>query len=422
MLWTKTSADVTTKPHEQAHQPLRSPTSRRQSIAVTPSTSRSAWPDGQIGAMSSSPEIGNAFGSGEAFSVGVEEELFLVDPVSGRQANSSAAVQERLGPVNGTVERELHACQMELITDVCCCAGEAVGTLGGLRRAVVATGAGLIGSGTHPSALEGESHITDKERYERIRDLLGDAVVTPVGGLHVHIGMPDAETAIRVFNGLRHHLPLLQALAANSPFRHGHDTGLASAREVTIRGWPRSGVPRPMRDFADFCAATRLLARAADVPDYTWFWWKLRPHPRLGTVELRALDVQASLEDTAGLVALAHCLARHAAEAAPGVDPPADVLEEGVFRAARFGVGARLPDAKGRLRPVEELLADALDVARGYAHELHCADELDVLPALLERGGGAGRQRSAYEIAGMDALLRDLIEVTGAGTTAQGTR
>lgn len=354
----------------------------------------------------------NEFGSREPFTVGVEEELFLVDPVTGRQTNASTAVQQRLGPVNGTVERELHACQVELITDVCRSAGEAAGTLAGLRHAVVATGAGLLGSGTHPSAGEGEAEITDKERYERIRDLLGDAVATPVGGLHIHIGMPDAETAIRAFNGLRRHLPLLQALGANSPYRHGRDTGLASAREVTIRGWPRSGVPRAMRDYADFCAMAQLLARAADVPDYTWFWWKLRPHPRLGTVEIRALDVQTTLEDTASLVALAHCLARHAAEADPEPDPPAEVLEEGGFRAARFGVDARLPDAEGRLRPVAELLHDALTVAGDHAQELGCVSELAGLPAILTRGGGAGRQRAAYEIAGMEGLLRELTALT----------
>jgi glutamate---cysteine ligase / carboxylate-amine ligase len=363
--------------------------------------------------LSSEDQIGDAFGSGEAFSVGVEEELFLVDPVTGRQANTSAAVQERLGSVQGSVERELHACQIELITDVCQSADEAIRMLGGLRRAVIATGAGLLGSGTHPSASEGEAEITDKERYERIRGLLGDAVATPVGGLHVHIGMPEADTAIRTFNGLRRHLPLLQALAANSPFRHGRDTGLASAREVTIRGWPRSGVPRAMRDFADFCAAAKLLARAADVPDYTWFWWKLRPHPRLGTVEIRALDAQASLEDTAGLVALAHCLARDAAEANPEPDPPAEVLEEAAFRAARFGVNASLPDAAGRLAPVHELLDRALAMARRHARELNCSDQLDVLPALLKRGGGSGRQRAIHEIAGMDTLLRDLTQLTG---------
>jgi glutamate---cysteine ligase / carboxylate-amine ligase len=366
--------------------------------------------------LSSDEEIGNAFGTGAPFSIGVEEELFLVDPVTGRQINASGAVVERLGPVDGKVERELHACQVELITDVCRSAAEAVGTLRGLRRAVGATGAGLLGSGTHPAAAEGDAEITDKDRYERIRDLLGDAVATPVGGLHIHVGMPDDETAIRVFNGLRRHLPLLQALAANSPFRHGRDTGLASAREVTIRGWPRSGVPRAMRDFTDFCDTAQLLTRAADVPDYTWFWWKLRPHPRLGTVEVRALDVQSSLEEAAALVALTHCLARSAAQSDDTAhDPAAEVLEEGSFRAARFGVRAHLPDADGRLRSVEEWLEDALELACPYARELDCADELDLLPSLLERGGGAARQRAAHEIVGMDGLLRELTEIGSAG-------
>jgi carboxylate-amine ligase len=372
--------------------------------------------------MSQGEQLEHVFGSERPFSVGVEEELFLVDPVTGRQVNSSAAVLERLGKIDGRVERELHACQVELITDICASAGEAIDMLDSLRHTVVATGAGLLGSGTHPSASEGEGEITDKERYERIRDLLGDAVATPVGGLHIHVGMPDSETAIKAFNGLRRHLPLLQALAANSPFRHGRDTGLASAREVTIRGWPRSGVPRAMRDFSDFCATARLLARAADVPDYTWFWWKLRPHPRLGTVEIRALDAQVSLRDTAGLVALVHCLARHAAEAEPEPDPPAEVLEEGSFRAARFGIHARLPDAEGRLRPVAELLQGAIGLARAHARELNCADELDGLHALLSRGGGAGRQHAAYEIAGMDGLLRELTQLTGAGTGAGAAR
>jgi carboxylate-amine ligase len=364
--------------------------------------------------------IDHAFDPAAAYSVGAEEELFLVDPVSGRQTNASAAVQERLGPLpQGGVERELHACQIELITDVCSGAREVAEGLAGLRRAVLATGAGLLGSGTHPSASEGEGEITDKERYERIRELLGDAVATPVGGLHIHVGMPDPDTAIRAFNGLRRHLPLLQALAANSPFRHGRDTGLASAREVTMRGWPRSGVPRAMRDFEDFCQTAGLLVRAADVPDYTWFWWKLRPHPRLGTVEVRALDAQSSLDDTAALVALTHCLARHAAHCDPEPDPPGEVLEEGAFRAARYGVTARLPDVDGRLRPVIELLQDALELTREDAAELGCAEQLGHLQQVVARGGGAGAQRDIYAIGGMDALLRELTTLTGDAATPQ---
>ena len=370
--------------------------------------------------MTPAPDREQSFGSGEPYSLGVEEELFLVDPVTGRLTNSSAAVLDRLGDVDGKVERELHACQVELISDVHAAAGEALQELGELRQAVTKTGAGILASGTHPSAAEGDALITDKERYERIRFLLGDAVVTPVGGMHVHVGMSDAETAIRTFNGLRRDLPLLQALAANSPFRHGRDSGLASSREVSLRAWPRSGAPRAMRDFDDFQQMSQLLARAADVPDYTWFWWKLRPHPRLGTVEIRSLDAQTSLTDAAALVALVHCLARDAAKAEPAADPAPEVVEEGIFRAARFGVNGELPDAEGKLRPVSELLERALERAERHADGLGCTQELAQLHDLVERGGGAGAQRATYEIAGIDAVVRQLTEVTMAPVSSLG--
>lgn len=364
--------------------------------------------------MASADQREHRFGSGEPFSIGVEEELFLVDPVTGRQVNTSGAVLDRLGDRDGQVERELHACQIELITDVHATAGAAVAQLAKLRRAVTGTGAGILASGTHPCAGEGDASITDKERYERINYLIGDAAVTPVSGLHIHVGMPDAEAAIRAFNGLRRELGLLQALAANSPFRHGRDTGLASAREVTMRGWPRSGAPRPLRDFAEFCDMSRVLARAADVPDYTWFWWKLRPHPRLGTVEIRALDVQTTLADTAALVALVHCLARDAAYADPQPEPPPELIDEAIFRAARFGVDGNLPDGQGNPRPVAEVLEETLGRVGGWAGELGCTDELAGLDELLRRGGGAEVQRTTYRIAGIDAVARQLTELTAA--------
>jgi glutamate---cysteine ligase / carboxylate-amine ligase len=354
------------------------------------------------------------FGSSKAFSIGVEEELFLVDPLTGGQTNTSAAVLERLGEVEGTVEQELHSCQVELITNICGDAGEAVRALGGMRRAVLQTGTGILASGTHPSAGENDSAITHKERYEHIHYLLGDAAITPVGALHVHVGMPDPATAIRAFNGLRRELPLLVALSANSPFRHGRDTGLASAREVSLREWPRSGVPRAMRDFSDFCEMSRVLTRAADVPDYTYFWWKLRPHPRLGTVEVRALDAQASLSDTSALVALVHCLACDAAESDPGLDPPPELIEEGIFRAARFGVHGQLPDPTGRPRPVADLLDETLARVESRAHELGCAEQLALLPELLRSGGGAGVQRAMFSRVGMEGLVQRLAQLTAA--------
>ncbi len=360
-------------------------------------------------------ESEHQFGTGTPFTLGVEEELFLVDPVTGRLINSSAGVLAALGEVSGRVERELHACQVELVTEVLDSAAQVAPVLRDLRAAVVATGAGILSAGTHPSAEEGDAEITDKERYEGIRDLLGDAAVTPVSGLHVHVGMPDPETAIRVFNGLRDHMPLLQALSANSAFRHGRDTGLASAREMTLRGWPRSDVPRAFRDFADFCDATNAISHAAGVPDYTYFWWKLRPHPRLGTVEIRALDAQTEVGDVAALVALVHCLVRHLAEQPdPGEGLAPEILQESIYRAARSGTAAELIDRDGEHRPVVAILDALLDDIGGYADELGCARQLADLPRLIAEGGGAGRQRAIYDVSGVGAVTRTLTERTAA--------
>jgi carboxylate-amine ligase len=353
------------------------------------------------------------FGSGSPFSLGVEEELFVVEPGDGRMVNRGPEVLERLDPpAAGTVAGEVRACQVELITGVCETVGQAIGGLEALGRAVLDTGVGLLGSGTHPSAEEGDAEVNDKDRYRLISALLGDAAATPVSALHVHVGMPDPETAIRVFNGLRGHLPLLEALGANAPFRHGRDTGLASARELTLRGWPRSDAPRAFSDFEDFVSSTQTLTAVAEVPDYTFHWWKMRPHPRLGTVEVRALDVQARPEHTAGLVALVHCLARHAAEADPVPGPSPEVLDEASSKAGRLGVAASLPDAALSLRPVAELLADAMDLARPRARELDCTEELEGLTALLELGGGAGLQHAAFEQGGMAGLLDTLTRRT----------
>jgi carboxylate-amine ligase len=217
--------------------------------------------------------------------------------------------------------------------------------------------------------------------------------------------MTDAETAIRAFNGLRRHLPLLEALGANSPFRHGRDTGLASARELTLRSWPRSGTPREMRDYDDFARSTERLTRVADVPDYTYHWWKLRPHPRLGTVEIRALDTQLSPSHTAALAALVHALARHEAQADPVEGPPPELLDEASFRAAREGIEATLPDRGDQLRPVTEMTSELVARLRPAARELGCEPELDGVDRLVAECGGAGVQRRAYADGGIAGLL-----------------
>jgi carboxylate-amine ligase len=352
------------------------------------------------------------FGEEEPFSLGVEEELFVADPTTGRLLNAAGDVLDRLGERDrGEVKSELHRSQIELITGVCSSVEEAVAELGELRAAVLATGVGVVASGTHPTACEGDSVITDKPRYERISGWLGDAGATPVCALHIHVGMPDADTAVRVFNAMRRYLPLLEALGANSPYRHGRDTGLASSRELTLRSWPRAGVPRAMADYDDFLAYIDRLTGVAEVPDYTFHWWKLRPHPRLGTVEIRALDTQLAPRHTAALVAIVHALARYAAEAEPIDGPPAEILDEASFRAGREGVRGTLPDEACRLRRAGELLDELVARVRPAARELRCETQLDRVWELLDEGGGAGVQRAACRDGDFDALLATLVDI-----------
>jgi carboxylate-amine ligase len=318
------------------------------------------------------------FGTGEPFSLGLEEELFLVDAGNGRLVNDGPEVHDRLGDLpRGEIKNELHRSQIELITGVCTTVGEAVAELSELRRAVLATGVGVVAAGTHPTAAEGDSMTTEDARYKRIEHLLGDAGATPVCALHIHVGMPDAETAIRAFNGLRRHLPLLEALGANSPFRHGRDTGLASARELTLRSWPRAGTPRAMHDYEDFARSTERLTRVAEV---------------------------------------VHALARYEAQADPVQGPPAEVLDEASFRAARAGIDATLPDRDDRLRPVTELTSELVERLRPAARELRCEPELDGVARLVAERGGAGVQRRAYDDGGIAGLL-DAVVTRDEGST-----
>jgi carboxylate-amine ligase len=251
------------------------------------------------------------------------------------------------------------------------------------------------------------AEITDKDRYERIRFLLGDAVATPVGGLHVHVGMPDAESAIRAVNGLRAYLPVLQGLAAHSPYWHGLDSGFASARAQLFRGFPRAVIPRAFAGWEDYVAAVSTWVAAGALPDYTYLWWDIRPHPRLGTVEVRAMDAQSRLGTVAGLAALVHALAVACADG-HGFVESTEALTESSFRAGRDGLDATIWWCGG-LRPVPEVAADVLALARPYARDFGSEDALTEVERVLRDGNGADRMRAAHAAGGMPGVLERLV-------------
>ena len=343
--------------------------------------------------------------------MGVEEELLLVNEECGLVADGGE-VLERIAPEYGdSVSTEIFATQIELKTGVCRDAGEAARELAEVRRAVAATGARLMGSGVYPGEA-GEPQLVEKARYESVKKDLAGLLATPPCGLHVHIGMPDPETAVAVANAMRHHLPLLAALTANSPFRDGADTGLASARAAAVRSYPRFELPRAFRDYEDFLRVADQLIAAAGVSDYTYIWWDVRPHPNLGTVEVRGMDIQATPEGNAAIAALIQALAAKEIDrpAAPGL--AREAIEESYFQAERYGLEARLMVDESTAAPAAEVARGILEEARPYAEQLGGDGALEAIERIVSEGNGADHQRRVHEQSGMPGLLSDLAERT----------
>ncbi|MFL5845634.1 MAG: YbdK family carboxylate-amine ligase [Solirubrobacteraceae bacterium] len=332
------------------------------------------------------------------FALGVEEELLLVDPQTHELVHDA---QRILDQVPG-MKPDVYLALVESASPISADAGEAVGHLAAVRAQAREAGATLLGAGIHPAGPFGEAPHVPEERYREVgNQLRGLARRTPTCALHVHVGMPDPETALHVYNGMREHLPLLQALATNSPFWHGLDSGLQSARAQMFRAYPRADIPQAFGSWDEYEASVASILEAGDIPDYTFLWWDLRPHPKLGTVEVRAMDSQSSLRDAAGLAALIHGLARRAAEAPPTAWSPREALMESSFRAARDGLGATLWH-DGALRPVHE-------IAEAHIARLDPDPALAEISRMLAEGNGAARQRAAYERGGMTELLATLV-------------
>lgn len=351
------------------------------------------------------------FGASPPLTMGVEEELLLVDEGCGLVPEGEKVLEAIQPDRRKSVSTEIFATQIEMKTGVCMDAEQAAEELREVRWAIGAIGTRLMGSGLYPGD-SGEPTLIEKARYEPVKKDLASLLATPPCGLHVHVGMPDPETAVAVANAMRHHLPLLAALTANSPFRDGADTGLASARAAAVRSYPRFEMPRAFRDYEDFVRVADQLITAAGAPDYTYLWWDVRPHPNLGTVEVRGMDIQPRPEQNAAIAALIQALAAKEIDrpGAPGLTREA--IEECYFQAERYGLEARLMVDDQAAAPARELAQSVLDEARPYAADLNGADALEEIDRILTDGNGADHQRRVHEQGGMDALLRDLADRT----------
>jgi glutamate---cysteine ligase / carboxylate-amine ligase len=352
------------------------------------------------------------FDSQAELSVGIEEELMLLDPETGDLAPLAGEVLRRLDG-DRRFKRELPAAQLEIMTSPVATAGDAVSQLAAARQELAAATEDLVrpaAAGVHPrAAAEGE--LSEGPRYDHVRAEFGSyARRQLVFALQVHVAPGSSERALAIYNAMRSYLPEIAALAANAPFHEARDTGLASVRPKIAELLPRQGVPPPLASWDEYVAALRWGAAAGAVPNPSTWWWELRPHPAFGTVELRVPDAQTTLAEAAGVAAFAQCLTATLAErldAGERLDPvPSWRIEENRWWAARDGVEGHLADlASGERMATRERLRDLLAALAPAARRLGCERELAEAERLAERNG-ALRQRAVAEAEGMDGLVR----------------
>jgi len=362
--------------------------------------------------------LDHAFG-GDPYTLGVEEEYQLLD---GRTFDLVQHVETMLAAVTGheletRVNSELMQSVLEISTPVCHTAGDVMGWLTTLRRYVadIAEGNGFrVGSaGTHPFSLFERQRITAKDRYRALIDQLQYVARRElIFGMHVHVAVDEPEKAIQVVNGLLPQLAPLLGLSASSPFWRGEPTGLASSRQMVFSAFPRSGPPPRFRDYTDYADVVGQLERSGCIADYTHIWWDIRPHPRLGTIEIRICDAVTRVEDAVAIAAYCQALVKQLSERFDaGEEIPSYhriLTSENKWLAARYGLEAPVMDlATGRRNrvPVARLIRRTVSDLMPHARELGSERELEGVLEILSRGNSADRQLRVYN------ANRDIVEV-----------
>lgn len=372
-----------------------------------------------------------------SFTIGIEEEYFLVD----RQSRAIVTepppglvgeVQGRLG--GELVSPELLRSQIEVQTCVCADMAQARRELGRARKAVAdcaaAHGLAVIAASTHPSADWDAQRPTDKDRYTTIaRDLQGPGRRLVICGMHVHVAIEDEEARIDLMNQAVYFLPHLLALSTSSPFWRGQDTGLKSYRVSVFREVPRTGLPEVFESWGEYRRMVDRLVAAGLVEDATKLWWDVRPSHRFPTLEMRTTDICTRLDDAIAVAALWRCLLRMLwrlkRDNMRWRVYPRMLIEENRWRAQRYGTDEGLMDfGKGIVVPYAGLLDELIELVGPDADHFGCRAEIEATRDILRRGTSAHEQLAVWReaLAGgadsaqaLDAVVDRLIARTTEG-------
>ena len=362
-------------------------------------------------------ELRAGFAGTAAATVGLEEELIVVDAGSLDPVDDVDSVLDR--PCDQRVTHEFRSAQLELVIPPAQSARRLSRLLGNARLELIGALGGrarILAAGGHPTART-PIRVTDLPRYREIA--LDHPWATRRGlptGLHVHVAAGGPDEALAIYNACRSYLPELTALAANSPFFEGTDSGLASSRLKLTEDLPRSGIPPLFESWDDFASFASWGTMGGLFPDLTHCWWDLRLRPEYGTLEFRVFDAQTPLDETAALVAVCQALvsalaARYEAGELPAA-LPTHMIGENRWRALRDGLDGDLVDyVTGVAQPARERLTRLLLQLEPHAAAAGCADELAHAWPMIAQNGAA-RQRAIAARHGLDGLVRALVDQT----------
>ena len=355
---------------------------------------------GSSGAGSGASVLDHAFGKSDPYTLGVEEEYQLLD---GTTFDLVQHIDTVLAAIAGhelepQINPELMQSVLEIATPVCHTPADVMGELTKLRGYVCnvarTNGMRLGSAGTHPFSLFERQRITAKDRYRQLVDQLQYIARRElIFGMHIHVAIDGPDKAIKVMNGLLPQLAPLLALSASSPFWRGEPTGLMSSRQMVFSSFPRSGPPPRFRDYADYAEVVGQLERTGCIADYTHIWWDIRPHPRLGTIEIRICDAVTRVEDAVAITAYCQALVKQLSEKHDAGEEIASyhriLTTENKWLAARYGLDAPVMDlATGRRNriPVAQLVRRTVRELEPHARELGSERELEGISELLARG------------------------------------
>ena len=362
-----------------------------------------------------------------SLTLGIEEEYQIIDPETRELRSYITEILHEDHVVLGEIKPELHQSIVEVGTTVCQSPAQARAELRRLRGMVMQLaarkGLKVVAAGTHPFSSWMTQEITPLERYLGVKQDMQDlAQQLLIFGTHVHIGIEDREFLVDAMNVARYFVPHLLCLSSSSPFWMGRNTGLKSYRTVVFRNFPRTGIPRIMRDWGDFDYLHQTLVDTGCIPDGSKIYWDLRPHHAYPTLEFRFLDVCTRVDEAVAVAAILQAIIaklwKLRRDNMTFRDYPSDLIEENKWRAVRYGLDGRLIDfGKSQERPARDLIRELLEwFIDDVLDELGSRDEVAVAFDILQHGSSADRQLAVFERTGdLKAVVDHLIAETAEG-------